>query len=116
MQNEDYSNRFVGLTFIFGILAITTTLMMTVYLPFIFGGLALVFGILSRTHNNPIAFKVKLGMIFAVIGLICNLFIIVTSVHTVFTNPEMKQELNQMCESMYGQSFDEMIEEIVESY
>ena len=46
------SNGFVTAAFTCGILAIVTTICMTVYLPFIFGGLSIIFGVLSKREPS----------------------------------------------------------------
>lgn len=109
-------NSFASLSFTFGLLTITTMFMMTIYLPFIFGGLSLVFAILSRTDSRFFSHRVKIGMICATVGLIVNLAFTVTSVYSVFTDPKLKEQLNDTCESMYGYTYDEMIDQITEAY
>ena len=39
-------------------------------------------------------------------------FMMITSIHTVLTDPEQRQQLNIMSEQMYGTSFDEMLNNI----
>lgn len=107
------SNGFVTAAFTCGILAIVTTICMTVYLPFIFGGLSIIFGVLSKREPNvPMLTKAKTGIICGVGGLVLNLALIVFCVNMVMTNPEYRNQLNEACEEMYGYTFDEMLEDM----
>ena len=104
----------VNAAMVLGILAVVTTFIMTVYLPYIFGGIAIMLAILSRKKDGILPKQSKLGVTLAIIGMIVNTVVVSTSIYTVFTNPEIKEEFNAVCEQMYGQSFDEMMETIKE--
>lgn len=103
---------FVSAAYAMGILAIISTILITVYLPFIFGGLSIIFAMLSRTDLEKLQQKAKKGMICGIIGISMNVALIVTCFTLVFTKPEMRTELNTVCEQMYGISFDELLEEM----
>ena len=111
------SNGFVTAAFTCGILAIVTTICMTVYLPFIFGGLSIIFGVLSKREPNvPMLTKAKTGIICGVGSLVLNLALIVFCVNMVMTNPEYRNQLNEACEEMYGYTFDEMLEDMQQEF
>ena len=103
---------FINASYICGILSIVTTILCTVYLPYIFGALSIVFAILSRGNAAKAASKAVAGIRFAVIGLIMNTALIVTCFTLVFTDPQPHDEVNKITKQFYGQSFDEMIEDI----
>ena len=100
--------------FVLGILTIVTTLMMTVYVPLILGGIAIIIAIISRADNEKLNRQASLGMKLAICGLILDIVLIGGSFYAVFTNPDARQEVNSTFEQMYGQSFDELLEEIVQ--
>jgi len=102
----------VNAAMILGILAIVTTFIMTVYLPFVLGGIAIMLAILSRRKDGKLHKQAKLGIGLAIIGMVLNTILVSTSLYTVFTNPKAKEEFNTVCEQMYGMSFDEMMEAI----
>ena len=112
-----HSNGFVTAAFTCGILAIVTTICMTVYLPFIFGGLSIIFGVLSKREPNvPMLTKAKTGIICGVGGLVLNLALIVFCVNMVMTNPEYRNQLNEAGEEMYVYTFEELLEDMQQEF
>lgn len=112
-NNIPRKNGFVGASMALGIASIVSMVCMTVYLPFILGGLAIIFAILSKTNPEiPMEKKAKTGLTCGCIGLFGNLALIGVCVTLVFTNPTYRQQLNELCTQMYGQSFDQMLEQI----
>lgn len=115
-NNDSYNrptNGFATAAFVCGILTIVTMVCMTVYLPFVFGGLSLIFGALSKRQANvPMEKKAKRGMIFGIGGIVANVLLIVLCVNMVLTNPDYRSQLNDACQQMYGITFDQMLEEM----
>lgn len=113
MPSRKQSNGFVTAAFVCGILAIVTTVCMTVYLPFVFGGLSLIFGALSKRQADvPMEKKARNGMIFGIGGMAANIALIVISVNMVLSSPDYRSQLNDMCQQMYGITFDQMLDDI----
>lgn len=104
----------ISAAFVLGILSIVTAVMMTVYIPFILGTIAIMLAILSRKKDGALHRQARLGIILSVIGLVMNTVIVASSVYTVFNDPDVREEFNTVCEQMYGQSFDDMMETIKE--
>ncbi len=105
---------FISASYILGILAIVTTFLCTVYLPYIFGSLSIIFALLSKGNAKQTAQRAAAGMRCAIIGIIMNTALIVTCFTLVFTNPKIHQELNTMTKQVYGRSFDEIMQDIEE--
>lgn len=103
---------------VLGILSIVTACIMTVYPPFIFGGLAIIFAILSKGSIAKLQQKAKIGVICSIIGLVLNCFIIAGSFKTIFENPEMTMEVAAMyddiIEQMYGVPSEDILGESME--
>lgn len=99
---------------VMGIITLITAVMMTVYIPFICGGVGIILAILSRQPGQALHKHAQLGILLAVIGIILNVIIVSTSVYAVFTNPDLKQQLNDTFVQMYGVSFDDMLYEIMQ--
>ena len=100
--------------FILGIVALVFCFTFTVYPAYIFGSIAIVLALLSKGRNAKMHSKASVGVICAIAALVLNTCIVTYSVTTIFTNPEVYEEFNETCEEMYGMSFDEMIDEIME--
>lgn len=94
-----------------GILTLLTFIMMTVYLPFVFGSLSIVFAILSKGTADKMVQKAKIGMTCAITGMAVNLLLIVTCVYMFFSNQTVHDYVNQMFTQQYGESFEEMLDD-----
>ncbi len=99
---------------IVGIIAIVSCFTFTVYPPFILGSIAITLALLSKGRRPKLFSNAKTGIICAVSGIALNTIIVTSIVYLVFTNPYIREMVNQEYEKQYGITFDEMIEEIME--
>lgn len=97
---------------VLGIAAIVSAVMMTVYFPFVLGGISIIMALLSKGHEPKMVPKAKIGIICSIIGLVLNVTIIVGSIYTVFSNEAAYQQFDQMYEYFYGESFSDTYEEL----
>ncbi len=100
--------------FALGIAALISCFTFTVYPAFICGGIAIVFALLSKGRSPKMHNKATIGIVCGTIALVMNTLIVTYSTTMVLTNPELKEQLNETCEEIYGMSFDDMLEEITE--
>lgn len=107
------ANSFETTAKVLGIISIISAVFGTIYPPFILGGLAILLAWLSHGGEKKLSSAAKTGIITAVLGLTINLAVIGGVLYAVFALPEYRQELNRVYEEMYGQSFDEAIDEIL---
>lgn len=102
---------FATAAMVMGILSILTAFTGTVYPPIILGGLSIILALLSKGNDSVMLPNAKVGILTAIIGLVVNVLIVVTSFLLVFNSPTMReefhQELNQYYEYFYGESFDD---------
>jgi len=82
------------------------------YTSIILGGIAIVLALLSKGAMKTFLPQAKKALVFGSIGVILGYFIMITSVHTILTNSEYRQQLNTMSEQMNGISFDDMLKEL----
>ena len=82
------------------------------YTGIILGGVAIVLAILSKGIAKTFLPQAKKAIILGSVGVVLGYFMMITSIHTVLTDPEQRQQLNIMSEQMYGTSFDEMLNDI----
>lgn len=99
---------------ILGIIAIVSSITFTIYPPFILGGIAIVLALLSKGRRPKLLSKAKTGIICATTGLILNTIIVTASITLLFTNPDVRNQVNETFEKQYGMSFDEMWKELIE--
>lgn len=96
-----------------GIIAIVSFVTMTVYLPFIFGSISIVLALLSRGRASKLTTKAKSGIFCAILGILCNIAMIGVSFYMLFYVPGVKEQVNEVFTQMYGTTFEEMYEDIL---
>ncbi len=97
---------------IMGILALLT--IATGVFPLFFGALGILFAILSRRKGKTLDTSALWGAVTSVIGLciaIVMFIITLMMLPTLLKDPTYREQLNSFSQSMYGTSFDEMLEE-----
>ncbi len=108
------TNQFATAALVMGVITVITAIMCTVFLPFLFAGLALIFAVLSKGKDSSMNTNARTGIVTSFIGLALNIVIIAGSFYLVFTVPEYKDQLNQVYEQLYGESFDSVWNEAIE--
>ena len=108
-------DRLASASMILGILTVATFVSMTIYPPFIFGGIGIVLALLSKGRAPRMAAKAKAGVICAAIGLTANCILCGSSLYMLYTKPEIMNQVNEIFENQYGMSYSEMIEMILEN-
>ena len=110
---ELYPNSFAKWSQITGILALVSTFSFTIYLPLILGSISIILALLSRgkrkMHSNA-----KAGTIMGGISIGLNICIVILSFSVILGSGPMHDRFNETFKEIYGQSFDEMIEEMQE--
>ena len=91
------NNSFTILSLCFGMIAIATCSMFFIALPA--GGLSILFAILSKGRER------KMQAIFL------SFLITGAAFYLVFSNPDYRQQLNDMSQQMYGETFDDMLKQ-----
>ncbi len=99
---------------VLGIISIVSSITFTVYPPFILGGIAIVLALLSKGRSPKLLSKAKTGIICAIAGLVLNTIIVTASITLLFTNPDVRDQVNKTFEKQYGMTFDEMWKEMME--
>lgn len=111
-QNTSKQKPFVTASLVTGVLAFAT--IMTGVLPLLFGGLSILFAVLSHRRGRRLETPAFIGVIASSIGMAFSTVVIVVAfsmMPTLLRTPEYREYLNNMSESMYGITFDEALEE-----
>ncbi len=91
----------------FAFIAIITALFGTMILPFIFGGLSMLFAALSRGNTASYQLNAKIAIILSCVALIGNTAYTGVAFYNIFFNEEYRQQLDETFEQMYGMSMEE---------
>lgn len=103
-------NKFVTASLILGLLAFITSMFFIT--PFIFGALSIIFAILSRNGNEKMSGSAIVGISASIVSMLGVVFMVGMVYYLMFNVPEYREMMNQQYEQMYGQSFDEMLEDM----
>ncbi|MBE5858876.1 MAG: hypothetical protein E7301_01960 [Butyrivibrio sp.] len=95
---------------------ISVALLLTVYLSIILGGIAVVLALLSRGSDKKLLPQAKRGIIFGTIGMAIGYFLLVQAFVTFFTDPEARTIVNKYSEAISGQSLDDSLKELKDSF
>lgn len=105
---------FATASMILGIISIVSSFTFTVYPAFVMGSIAIVLALLSKGRRPKLLSKATAGVICATCGLVINTVIVVICTVLLFTDPDVRAEVNKTFEKQYGMTFDEMWDEIME--
>ena len=119
MQNTPKKNQaLVSGAFIMGIISLISAFTCFSFLAPVFGGLGILFALLSKGKEEILEKKAKQGLILSAVSLGATVVLMVgTVIFTLITMSqyepdELHDYLNEAYEETYGQSFDELYEEI----
>ncbi|MDE6202177.1 MAG: hypothetical protein K2O16_01080 [Lachnospiraceae bacterium] len=133
-QNHDYSNgtgqyirnpgqTMATVSMVLGVLSIFT--MLTVYIPFVFGSLAILFAILSTGYGKKMLATAKIGIGTGIGGMAVVTAVVGTLVATILSSSgdsltNFGRQMDQQFEHQTGQSFEDIFgqsyEDIMKDY
>ncbi len=108
----DKGRGFAQASMIFGFASIASTVMMTVWVPYVCGSLAILFAILSSGGNLHMDMRAKAGTRSAVWGMVVNTVIIAAVIYLFLTNESLQKMFFETFESVYGMTFEEFSESL----
>lgn len=112
---EDAADKMAHTALILAALSLLGCVILPIISPMILGTLAIVFAILSKGPKRTLSATARNAIICSVVALVINLFAsayYINSALDMLKDESFRTELNQMYESLYGESFDEMLEDI----
>ena len=119
IQNTPKKNQaLVRGAFIMGIISLVCAFTCFSFLAPVFGGLGVLFALLSKGKEEVLEKKAKTGLILSAVSLIATVafmaftFIFTFATLSQYEPDELHDYLNEAYEETYGQSFDELYEEI----
>lgn len=94
--------------------AVITALFGTIVFPFIFGGLSIIFAVLSKGNTASYQLNARIAIIVSCFALLGNTAYTGFACYNIFFNDAYKEQLNESFEQMYGMSMDEYISEFIQ--
>ncbi len=111
-SNKPLANSLARKAYILGIIGLISVFTFTVYPAMILGSLAIILALLSKGTDKKLHESAKTGVILGTIALAMNIALIGSSFYMIFTQPQLRQQFDEMYESIYGESFSDTINEI----
>lgn len=85
---------------------------MTVILPFICGGLSILFALLSKGYGKKLLTQAKIGIICGIGSLVMTVGILISSIALLLQNPDLLigigQQYDELIEDTYGESTEDI--------
>lgn len=92
--------------------------LLSVFLPLIFGGLAILFALLSKGYGKKMITQARIGIICGIGGICVTGILLISSMTMLLKNPDMLidvgKQYDDTMERMYGQSTEELYGESFE--
>lgn len=107
-------NRLGQIAMILGLIAFFIAFTCMIYPAAMLGGVAIVLAVLSRGRGRRFDGTAKVGLWSGIAALIVNVAIIAGVVALIFSNGEFKNMMNEACREMYGQTFDDMVDDAMD--
>ena len=111
-QTKSTNKSFAVASLTFGILALAS--FCTIIFPFIFGSLSILFAVLSHRKGQQLAGMALGGIVSSVSGIAISAMIIIMYIMMLpqlLSDDAFLEQMNATYEAMYGQSFEEMLED-----
>lgn len=97
---------------------------LTVFMPLLLGGLAIIFALLSKGYGKKMIIQAKIGLACGIGGLCATAMMFLSSILMFVNNPEIimekAREYDAMIEDAYGQPTEDIygysFEDIMEEY
>lgn len=109
-------NGFAIASLVFGILALISTMTMTIVIPVFFGSLAIILGFLSRGNRTSLHHYALTAVITGCCSLVINVALFAGSFYMIFSNKEMAQQYWNMMNETYEQMTGMTLEELLQNY
>lgn len=111
---EAESNGMAKASKICGIIAVVSIITLMIYPAIMLGSVAIILALLSRGSGSKLPDKARTGLTTGIVALIVNIAIVAGAVAILFSHGEYKNQLNDMCAEMYGQTFDDMVNDAMD--
>ncbi len=107
-------NTMARVSFVLGIIAMVSVFTFTIYPTLILGSLAIICGILSRGYETRLKGSAATGVGFGTGAIVLCVALLAAVIALIFSDGPVKQQMNEACKDMYGQTFDDMIKDAMD--
>ena len=97
-----------------GVIGIISIFTMMIYPAIVLGSMAIILALLSRGSESKLPDKARKGLTTGIIALVVDLSVVIVGVALIFSDGPYKQEINSISKQMYGQTFDDMLQDAMD--
>lgn len=108
------ANAFAKASLTIGGIALVSVFTFTIFPAIILGALALILALLSRGAELEFHKTAKNGILMSILAMIVNVVLVGGTFAMIFGNNTFHDELNATYEEMYGMTYDELLEGIMD--
>lgn len=112
MQKQP-GNSMATVSFIFGTISIIFSLMRLGFFSVFPGVFAIIFAILAKGRSEQFTGNNKFSVAMGVFGIIVGISTTIYYIYLILTDPSYMQQLNDLYLQLYGISFEDMLEEVL---
>ncbi len=107
-------NKMATVSFVLGLVAMVSVFTFMVYPPLILGSIAVILAILSKGYEKKMCANARTGSLLGIGALVLDVAMVAAVIALIFSNGPFKQQLNETSKQVYGVTFDEMIQEMMQ--
>ena len=108
----DKGQRMTVIALVLSIVSVVSAVMITVYIPFLTGGVGMILACLARGGRKYFDGKGKAAMILSGIGIGLNLFLIFIVLWSYFMIPQVRQQTDALFQQNYGMTYEQMMAQL----
>ena len=104
---------------VLGVLALFSIFLLPIIAPLILGSIAVVLAVISKGKEKEYTKGARRALVTGIIAIVMNVVLLVSSLlglYLIMTNSQIRAQANSLAEQVYGYSFDDMIQQIMENY
>ncbi len=95
-----------------GIIGVISLITMLIYPALIMGSTAIILALLSRDRDGKMHSKAKSAITTGIVAIAVDVLMVVMTMTVLLSDGPLKQEFNSTFKDIYGQTFDDMWEDI----
>ncbi len=104
---------------VLAVVSLLSTMFLPVILPLIFASIAIVLAIISKGRQESFSNGARRAFTVGIISLVLNIAVCAAAVYSfdrILHDSDARAEANRLMESMYGYSFDDLLNQVMDEY
>ncbi len=115
----EYGRQLGRMAAVLATISLFSTVFLPIILPLIFASIAIVLAIISKGKQESFTNGARRAFTIGIVSIVLNIAVCATAVygfHMILHDAGARAEANRLMESMYGYSFDDLMEQVMDEY